>query len=153
MRAGAFVVDWIIAYVVAALLAAVIGVSLTSGDVDPAAMEDISIALNNLNYNFLLLFWGLSVAHAVLLTGLRGQTLGKMLLRIQVVDVNGNIPAWRWVLTRELIRGVVLLALFPLGLIYLRVAFDPRFRGWHDQLGRCYVVRKRREDSRPDGGF
>ena len=152
IRAGAFLIDWIAAYLVAAILAAVIGISLTSGEVDPAAMDDITIALENINYSFLLMFWGLSVAHSVLLTGLRGQTLGKMLLRIQVVDANGNVPPWQRVAVREMARAVVLLALFPLGFIYIWVGFDARKRGPHDQLGGCYVVRKQR-GARPPGGI
>ena len=92
IRFAAFVVDWIIVYVAAALTAAVIGISLTSGDIDPAAMDDISIAIENFNYSYLLLFCGMSAVYGVLTTALRGQTLGKMLLRIQVVDANGNIP-------------------------------------------------------------
>ena len=153
IRAGAFVVDWIVAYVVAAIAAAVIGISITSGDVDPAAMEDISVAFENLNYSFLLLFWGLAVGHSMLLTLWRGQTLGKMLLRIQVVDQNGDVPPWRRAAVRELVRAVVLLALFPLGLIYLWVALDQRKRGPHDYLGASYVVRKQREARPPSGIF
>ena len=152
IRAGAFVIDFIVAYVVAAIIAAIIGVSLTSGDVDPAAMEDISIALENTNFSFLLMFWGLAVGHSVLLTGLRGQTLGKLLLRIQVVDANGNIPPWQRVAVREMVRAVVLLALFPLGFIYIWVGFDARKRGPQDYLGGCYVVRKQRA-ARPPGGI
>lgn len=153
IRAGAFLIDWIVAYVVAAIIAGIIGVSLTSSDVDPAAMEDITIALENINYSFLLMFWGLSVAHSVLLTGLRGQTLGKLLLRIQVVDANGNVPPWQRVAVRETVRAVVLLALIPLGFIYIWVSYDARKRGPHDHLGGCYVVRKQRGARSPGGVF
>ncbi len=152
IRAGAFVVDWIVAYVAAAVVAAVIGFSVTSGEVDPAAAEDLSIALDSINYSFLLMFWGMAVAHSVILTAWRGQTLGKMLLRIQVVDARGNVPPLPRVLAREMIRAVILLALVPLGLLYISAALDLRKRGWHDYLGTSYVVRKQRA-ARPPGAI
>ena len=78
-------------------------------------MEDLTIAIENFNYSFLLLFGGISVAHGAVMTAFRGQTLGKMLLRIQVVDAEGNVPPWQKAILRELLRGVILMALFPLG--------------------------------------
>ena len=149
IRFAAFVADWIIAYVVAALVAAVIGISLTSGDVDPEALADISIAIENFNYSFLFLFSGISALYCATMTALTGQTLGKMLLRIQVVDSEGNVPPWHKSVARELLRGIFLLALFPLGLLYVWVALDARKRGPHDHLFGCYVVRKTRNTGQP----
>ena len=152
IRFAAFAVDWIIVYVAAALTAAVIGVSLTSGDVDPAALDDISIALENFNYSFLLLFCGMSSFYGAVMTVWRGQTLGKMLLRIQVVDADGNVPPWPRALLRELARGVILLALLTL-VIYVWVALDARKRGPQDYLGGSYVVRKQRSPNQPGGEY
>ncbi len=144
IRFAAFVADWIVAYLVTVLIAVVIGISMTSGDVDPEQLQDVSIAIENFNYSFLLLFWGISAVYCTVMTALKGQTLGKMLLRIQVVDADGNIPPWRKAVIRELLRGVILLALLPLGLLYVWVGFDARKRGPHDYLGGSYVVRKQR---------
>ncbi len=144
IRAAAFVADWIFAYLVAALIAAIIGISLTSGDVEPATMEEVQFTLENFNYSFLLLFCGISAAHGIIMTTLKGQTLGKMLLRIQVVDASGNVPPWPRAVTREMLRGVILLALFPLGLLYIWVAMDVRKRGPHDYISHSFVVRKQR---------
>ena len=152
IRLAAFSIDWIAAYLVTVLIAVAIGFSLTSGDVEPASLEDVSVAFENINYSFLLLFWGISVAHSALLTAWRGQTLGKMVMRIQVVDVYGNVPTLHRVLARELVRALVLLALFPLGFIYLWIVLDIRKRGPQDYAGACYVVRKRR-GSRPASGI
>ncbi len=153
IRAGAFVIDWVAAYLVAVAVAVAIGFSITSGDADASTADDISLAFENINYSFLLLFWGISVAHSFLMTAWRGQTLGKMIVRIQVVDANGNVPPLRRVLVREGLRAVVLLALLPLGLVYTWVGMDMRKRGPHDHLGGCYVVRKRRGPQPPPGIF
>lgn len=153
IRAGAYVVDWILGYVVVLLIAQFLGISPISSEVDPNTVEDVSVLFENINYSFLLMFWGVSSAHTLLLTAWRGQTLGKMLFRIQVVNTDGNIPSLPRVAVRELLRSVVLLALFPLGFVYLWVALDWRKRGLHDYLGGSYVVRKQRSPSPPGGGF
>ena len=153
IRAGAYVVDWILAYVVVLLIAQLLGISPISSEVDPNTVEDISVLFENINYSFLLMFWGVSSAHTLLLTAWRGQTLGKMLFRIQVVNADGNIPSLPRVAVRELLRSVVLLALFPLGFVYLWVALDWRKRGPHDYLGGSYVVRKQRNGRRTSGGL
>ena len=153
IRAGAFVIDWVAAYLAAVAVAVAIGFSITSGDADPATVDDISLALGSINYSFLLLFWGISVAHSLLMTAWRGQTLGKMIVRIQVVDADGNVPPLQRVLVREGLRAVVLLALFPLGFVYTWVGMDMRKRGPHDHLGACYVVRKPRGARPPTGIF
>ena len=150
IRAAAFVADWIFAYLVSALIAAIIGISLTSGDVEPGTMQEVQFTLENFNYSFLLLFCGIAAAHGVIMTTLKGQTLGKMLLRIQVVDADGNVPPWPRAVVRELLRGVILLALLPLGLLYIWVALDARKRGPHDYIGRSFVVRKQRGARTPN---
>ncbi len=151
IRCAAFVVDRIVVYLIAALIAAAIGISRTSGDVDPAAQQDVTVSLENINYSFLLLIWGLSVAYGVLFTGLRGQTLGKMLLRIQVVDANGNIPPWHRVIVRELVGKFISEVILWVG--YLWIGFDQNKRGWHDYLGGSYVVRKQGKARNSSGIF
>ena len=153
MRLAAFIIDWIGAYLLAALIAAIIGISLTAGDVEPVGLEDLTITLENFNYSFLLLFIVISTVHGVIFTLWRGQTLGKMLMKIQVVDASGNIPPRRSALMRELIRGVILMALFPLGLMYIWIAFDSRKRGPHDHLSGSFVVRKQGNARTPSGLF
>ena len=151
IRAGAFVVDWIIIYLASVLIAVLIGIPLISGDPDFASNDDIAVIVENFNYRFLFVFCGLYTVYGIVMTAWRGQTLGKMLLRIQVVESNGNIPSWPRVLLRELMRGLISIALFPLGLLYLWVTLDARRRGFHDYLGGSYVVRKERGPKPPGG--
>lgn len=80
-----------------------------------------------------------SVVYYVVLTAARGQTIGKMVLHIKVVDAEGNIPNLRSVLLREVLGKVISGLAFLLG--YVWVAWDPRKRAWHDYIGGTYVVR------------
>ncbi|MES2641911.1 MAG: RDD family protein [Myxococcota bacterium] len=77
--------------------------------------------------------------------GTRGQSLGKMALKIRVVDSDGRNPGWlRALLYREGARG--LLGAVPyLGLVVSLIdslmIFRRDYRTWHDQLANLYVVR------------
>jgi uncharacterized RDD family membrane protein YckC len=149
IRLAAFVVDRIISYLIAAGIAAAIGLSRTSGDVDPAIQQEVTINLETINYSFLLLVWGIWTIYSVVFTVLRGQTLGKMLLGIQVVDANGNIPPWYRVLVREVVGKSLSEIIIWVG--YVWIGLDPNKRGWHDYLGGSYVVRKRRRSKDSSG--
>jgi len=71
---------------------------------------------------------------------MKSETPGKRLLGLRVVDAQGHsLGFWRS-LVRE-VPGKFLSGLF-LGLGFLWAAWDRRKRGWHDYLGRSYVVRK-----------
>lgn len=77
------------------------------------------------------------VAYFVVLWRLTGQTVGKRLLGLRVVSVDGG----RLKLGRALIRvaGYVLSAV-PLYAGYLQILFDPQRRALHDRLSRTAVV-------------
>jgi uncharacterized RDD family membrane protein YckC len=76
-----------------------------------------------------LYFAGFNWAH--------GQTPGKALLRLRVVDRDGKKPRAMQALARSI---VVVFSLFFLGLPFLAVYFNPQRRGLHDvAAGTCVV--------------
>ena len=67
----------------------------------------------------------------------RGATPGKILMKLKVVDENGNIIDGGTACIRFLgyiVSGIV----FLLGFIW--VAFDQEKQGWHDKMARTYVI-------------
>lgn len=82
------------------------------------------------------------VVPAVLVVGLwiRFQaTPGKMLVKARIVDAHSGEAATRG---QYFVRYIgYYLALLPLGLGILWVAFDRRKQGWHDKLARTVVIR------------
>ncbi len=104
----------------------------------------------------------ITVPYYVLFTYKLGQTPGKRLLGIQVVDAEGTIPNFRRVILREfvaksipsmlLIAGSLSILLVIAGYIagtslllgYLWIARDPRKRGLHDYIAGTYVVKRDR---------
>lgn len=131
VRFAAFVIDWLITIAVGALI----------GLFGAPSIVPVII-----------------IAYFVGFTANRGQTPGKMLLRIQVVDASGQVPKIGSVLLRETLRAVLIIFLLLgeainnlfvivslTGMIgYIWIAWDAHKRGWHDYLGRTFVVRKHR---------
>lgn len=115
IRMAAWAVDVVIFIIVIVILSALIG----------AAGIILSILL-----------W---YAYLVLMTGLRGQTLGKKAVGIRVVNAQGNVPGfWRAVL-RETVGKFASGLVFDLG--YVWIGWDQHKRGWHDYISGTYVVR------------
>jgi uncharacterized RDD family membrane protein YckC len=85
----------------------------------------------------------LSVVYYVIFTYAKGQTPGKMLLGLHVVDVNGNRPNLKQVLMREVIGKAISALALLMG--YLWIIWDHRKRGWHDYIGGTYVVKRKRK--------
>jgi uncharacterized RDD family membrane protein YckC len=78
------------------------------------------------------------VLYLFLFQALTARTLGMRLLRLRIIDVYGDPPAvWRAGLR---VLGY-LVALAPLGLGFLWVAFDREKRGLHDWLAGTYVIK------------
>lgn len=133
-RLGAAVID-------AGLLVGIYGLLhfLTSGRVmagDSTATQDIAIYLS----------------YFVLFTGLFGQTPGKMVAGVIVVDAEGRVPGLAPAIPREVAGKLVSTIAFGLGLVW--IVIDRNRQGWHDKIAGTYVVTKPRDGSagEPGGG-
>lgn len=111
------------------VLAAVASMSMT--------MVNLAITLSSISY---LGAMGMSAAYAWRTVAIRGQTVGKAVMGIRIVDSGTQQPIGYG---RTLARGFYqLLMLLPFGLGYLTVLNDTSgwHRGWHDTLARSVVV-------------
>lgn len=85
------------------------------------------------------------------LTSLRGQTLGKMLAGVKVVDAEGRPPDWKRAALREFLSKSLFstpLWYFAFGPLMMgllaglgSIGLDKHRQGWHDKLAGTYVVR------------
>ena len=80
----------------------------------------------------------IKVAYQALFVGLYGATLGKMALKIKVVDQEYlDIPSWQAAIIRAVMR-IVSEMLFYFG--FAVALFSPVKRTWHDKFARTLVV-------------
>ena len=93
----------------------------------------------------LLLFPLVGTLYEIPMIAVRGQTLGKMVLRVKVVRLdNGLVPGWRKSIGRTIIPMAA--ALIPLAgwlgalLIYGSLLWSDRRQGWHDQAAKTLVI-------------
>lgn len=83
--------------------------------------------------------WVLPMVGVIVLWDKKQGTVGKLLLRLRIVDDRTLGPLSR---RQELLRYLgYFLATLPLGLGFLWIAFDPRKQGLHDRLAGTLVIR------------
>ena len=74
-----------------------------------------------------------------LFTGLKGQTPGKMVVGLKVINAQGDRPGLGCAALREVLGRVISIIVLCLG--FLWIAFDNSKQGWHDKIAGTYVVR------------
>jgi uncharacterized RDD family membrane protein YckC len=121
-----------------ALASLVVGHGLPRlGQLGPAGLLDAVLAGTPGATTGLLLFIALGGTYLVLLNAGPGQTLGKRLLGIRVIDGYGAPLG----LGRSLLRAIALIPSVALaGLGVLWIGFDRERRGLHDRLADTHVV-------------
>ncbi len=81
----------------------------------------------------------LSLFYWVFFTGHGGQTLGKMLLRIQVIGIDGTPVSYGKAFYREVVGKLISGIIFCIG--YLMAAFDDQKQALHDRMAKTYVIK------------
>ncbi|MGZ0086739.1 RDD family protein [Geobacillus sp. YF-1] len=79
-------------------------------------------------------------AYFVLMTKAFGQTLGKMVFGLKVVDERGGRLTWLTVLFREVVGKFISKTLLFVGFLF--VAFSEKKKGMHDQFADTIVIRE-----------
>lgn len=80
---------------------------------------------------------GLMLVYYILLEGMFGVTVGKLITGTRVVDEQGRPPSWGQVVGRSFAR------LIPFDALSLFFSDSRRPTGWHDRLPKTLVVRTR----------
>ena len=102
----------------------------------------IGTILISLIADFPGVFPALFLGYHTIFTYKLGQTPGKMLLGLQVVDANDRKPSLKQILLREVLGKVIVFLIMFVG--FLWVLWDPKKRGWHDYIGGTYVIKRER---------
>ena len=130
-RVGAFVIDVVLCYILLGFVGAIGGALF---------FASYSSSVGGL---FLLMTLGAGALYFLWPTANSGQTLGKKMLKIKVVDANGYAPGWG----KSFMRYVVgfglenLLMYVMIGLLgWLWPLWDANKQAWHDKIGGTFVI-------------
>ena len=98
---------------------------------------DISLADTGVFSPYIIVDSVLFFGYFVLTTKFLTQTLGKMVMGLRVVSLNGEPLVWSTLIFREWI-GRYISAVLMLG--YIVIAFNPKKQGFHDMFSDTVVV-------------
>jgi len=137
-RLGAFVIDGVTIFLFAALMAVMALIGYKVG----LAAHGRSVSWDNAPplIVFLTIGWGLlATVYFVLFHGMEGQTIGKWLCGLRVVDSDQQTISYR----RAWLRWIASFGFgcATLGLSFLWILWSPEKRGWHDVAARTWVIR------------
>ena len=143
-RLGARIIDGVIMTGLVIILF-VIGIASALG-ADAAWTEEDSSAAAGVFVGLALLAVLIGILYEVTLIAVRGQTLGKMAVRIKVVRAdNGLPPGWgksigRWIIPAAL--GFIPFIGWLLSLlVYISLLWDKVRQGWHDKAAGTLVIK------------
>jgi uncharacterized RDD family membrane protein YckC len=143
IRFLAIIIDCVILGIVTSIINSIFGagfafVPTTSDGTSSAGTFGFLAGMMGLSFIINLV---INYGYYVILTGLYGATLGKMVLGLRVVDANGQKIGIPKAVLREIIGKWISGIVFALG--YIWVAFDEKKQGWHDKIAGTYVVKVR----------
>ena len=146
-RGCAGLVDTLVLATTFGVLAALVALALHHplprlGQIGPDYLIDMAVNGGAFAEAALTLFGVLAFLYFFLFIALRGETLGKHLVGVRVIDGFGERPSLLRALGRTA-AYVPSLALLGLGLLW--IGFDREKRGLHDWLADTYVIRISRE--------
>ncbi|MEK6657332.1 MAG: RDD family protein [Nitrospirota bacterium] len=136
IRFAAVFVDGIILLIVQGIFGFFVGIGVGMGSIMRGGIPDEGQMLSGIIAFFVTIFIGM--AYHIFFVGWRGQTPGKMALKLKIIQTNGEEMTYgkaflRWV--GYSISGLTL------GIGYLMVAFTKQKQGLHDKIAGTYVIR------------
>jgi len=140
-RVGAYLIDSLILAVICLIIyVPTLGIVISSMQSSGAMQSDIDAAATCLALPLLLLA---EIFYFIRPTAKSGQTLGKRMVGIRVVDKNGNPPNFAHSLLRYVIGFTIegLLLYILIGLVgFLWPLWDTQKQAWHDKIAGTFVV-------------
>ena len=143
IRVLAFSIDNMILNIIYAVffIAGGLAVYLASDTQDWLMILDRALMLT-IPYNIVML--AITIGYFTYLHGSTGQTIGKMVCQLKVVQESGEPLNYG----KSFLRCMgYLLSAIVLNIGFLWIAFDKNKQGWHDKIARTYVIELANEKS------
>ncbi len=125
-----------------------LGSRFLAGLIDSIIFSVVSGLINSVVNTSISNEWGIGInfvqlilviVYFVIYQFYTGQTLGKKVMKIKVVDANGKKPTILTFLLRETIGKTVSIIILLFG--YLMIFWDSKRQGLHDKIANTYVVK------------
>ena len=144
-RLGARLIDAALMMVVAIPLFIIVAIASVTDFADEESIDEASGSFMAVSLLLTVIF----MVYEVSMTALRGQTLGKMAVRIRVVGAEaGGLPGWGKAFGRWFVPAIVGLIGFWISfagllslLIYVSLLWDKQRQGWHDKAAKTLVIK------------
>jgi uncharacterized RDD family membrane protein YckC len=114
-----------------------------TGPPPPGFFADMVHGYWTIVLTYVIAFYALDLINQGLLVGWRGQSIGKLAVRIKVVDENGDPVGWGVGIARGFARFMTGVFLFWL-VGWLWMLWDEKSQTLHDKMLRTYVVKLER---------
>lgn len=142
----AFLIDMVILYFIFLVLFFIEFMALHTGSVSRFPRVSLTEMMENFVMPYYIVTLLVYMLYFTYFHGITGQTPGKMILGLMVVQTTGEkmtlgIAFLRWV-------GYILSSLF-LYLGFIWIAFDGKKQGWHDKIAGTVVIQIRRNKKMP----
>ncbi len=134
-RANASIIDLFVVALLSSIMSAMAYVGYKVG----LGAHGMVIAGDNAAALFAILTLGwlvLTSAYFIVMHGLGGQTIGKMLLGLRVVGDDHQPPSFR----QAALRWFAAVGFAPIGIGFLWVLWQAEKRGWHDFVAHTWVI-------------
>jgi uncharacterized RDD family membrane protein YckC len=144
-RLIAFVLDWVIIWLVILLLNTIVIIVLSFFNLSLEQILDLQDAQTTLQKLFSIVFLLLGVvinfvlfyAYFIFFWMLVGQTPGKMVMGVRIVSTNGRPISFFQSIRRLIGYWISMIVLF-MGFLWVLIS-DTR-QGWHDKIANTYVI-------------
>jgi uncharacterized RDD family membrane protein YckC len=133
IRFAAAFIDSIILGIVSSVIGFILGMlaGLTGGD--STVVSIVSILSSILQF-------AIYIAYSVYFIGSKGQTPGKMVMKIKVIKLEDkSVPGYTSAFLREIVGKIASSIVLSLG--YFWAIWDPKKQTWHDKIAGTVVVK------------
>jgi uncharacterized RDD family membrane protein YckC len=123
-------IDGLVSYVIIFIVGFIFGIIIVISKINSPLLPSSVKFLANL----------LAMTYFIYFTGSKGQTFGKMIMKIKVVSVGSGIAPGYWhAFLREFVGKLISALVLFLGFFWM--LWDPQKQTWHDKIAGTVVVK------------
>jgi uncharacterized RDD family membrane protein YckC len=134
LRLFAYTIDNIILWFFYIILLIVVFLLIKSLSIE---IDNPTTILNSILVPYLVTSMIIEIFYFTYFHGVTGQTVGKWICSIKVIDENGNLLGFKRAFIRYVGYLIVRLSLY---IGFMWIIFDKKKQGWHDKIARSYVI-------------